>query len=357
MRTVSHASEDHYDLALDRDGIPASPLVVLDLDELAASDQRQLSALTTAVVASPSLSVGFTRGRPAGALRPLLEALTCSLVPPEGEGDVPASLVVVPDVQRGLSELEEAVQRRPQAAVALGLLLRQTDQLTPTAGFAAEAAVYSVLLGGREFESWLARRGEPRAPMARRTPGVRVERERERLSIVLDRPERHNALDAAMRAELFESLLVARLDAGISHVRLSGSGASFCSGGDLDEFGLARDHVAAFLVRVERAPWRLLDEIRDRVHAHVHGATLGAGLELAAFAGHLTAAPGTVFGLPEVAMGLVPGAGGTVSITRRIGRWRAAWMMLTGARVDSTAALRWGLIDALDAPADQSASA
>jgi enoyl-CoA hydratase/carnithine racemase len=338
------------DLALDRDGIPRSPLAALDLDQLAASDQQELGALTAAVAASPRLSVGFARGPPAGRLVPLLEALTCSLVPEQVGDDVPASLVAVPDVPRALSELEQAVQRCPQAAVALGLLLRQTDQLTAPAGFAAEAAVYSVLLGGREFKRWLARRGEPRAPMARSAPAVQVKRERARLEVVLDRPERRNALDAAMRTELFEALLIACLDAGIAQVSLSGTGPSFCSGGDLDEFGSATDYVAAYLVRVQHSPWRLLEEIRDRVHAHIHGATVGAGVELAAFAGRLTATPEAVLSLPEVAMGLVPGAGGTVSVTRRIGRWRAAWMMLTGARIDLATALRWGLVDALQAP-------
>lgn len=68
---------------------------------------------------------------------------------------------------------------------------------------------------------------------------------------------------------------------------------------------------------------------------------------MAAFAGTVIAAPGTFFRFPEVRMGLVPGAGGTVSVPRRIGRWRAAWLMLTGERLSAEAALRWGLVDRL----------
>jgi enoyl-CoA hydratase/carnithine racemase len=75
---------------------------------------------------------------------------------------------------------------------------------------------------------------------------------------------------------------------------------------------------------------------------------VGAGVEMAAFAGRLVAAPEVFFHLPEVEMGLVPGAGGTVSVPRRIGRWRAAWMTLTGARVDAATALEWGLVDEID---------
>jgi enoyl-CoA hydratase/carnithine racemase len=123
---------------------------------------------------------------------------------------------------------------------------------------------------------------------------------------------------------------------------------SFGCGGDLDEFGMATDLAAAFVVRLDRGPWRLLHRLRERTHAHLHGACIGADLEMAAFAGSVTAAADTRLQLPEVSMGLVPGAGGTVSVVRRIGRWRAAWMMITGAQVPVATALRWGLIDAVE---------
>jgi enoyl-CoA hydratase/carnithine racemase len=76
-----------------------------------------------------------------------------------------------------------------------------------------------------------------------------------------------------------------------------------------------------------------------------HGACVGAGTEMAAFAGRVAAAPDAFFALPEVRMGLVPGAGGSVSVPRRIGRWRSAWLMLTGDRLPAATALRWGLVD------------
>jgi enoyl-CoA hydratase/carnithine racemase len=79
----------------------------------------------------------------------------------------------------------------------------------------------------------------------------------------------------------------------------------------------------------------------------VQGACIGAGIELSAFAATITAAKGTFFRLPEVAMGLIPGAGGCVSIPRRIGRQRAAFMALSGRDVDTEQALEWGLIDAI----------
>jgi enoyl-CoA hydratase/carnithine racemase len=67
-----------------------------------------------------------------------------------------------------------------------------------------------------------------------------------------------------------------------------------------------------------------------------------------AAAARVTARPGTTFRLPEVGMGLIPGAGGTATIPRRIGRHRAAWMALSGREIDLETALAWGLVDAVD---------
>lgn len=78
-------------------------------------------------------------------------------------------------------------------------------------------------------------------------------------------------------------------------------------------------------------------------------------MELAAFAGRVTAAPDARFCLPEVSMGLVPGAGGTVSVPRRIGRRRAALLALTGQTLDAPTALDWGLIDEIRATGTASA--
>jgi enoyl-CoA hydratase/carnithine racemase len=69
-------------------------------------------------------------------------------------------------------------------------------------------------------------------------------------------------------------------------------------------------------------------------------------LEMAAFCGWIEAQDDSVFGLPELGLGLIPGAGGTVSVTRRIGRWRTAYLVLSGRVIDADTALAWGLVDA-----------
>ena len=94
-----------------------------------------------------------------------------------------------------------------------------------------------------------------------------------------------------------------------------------------------------------RSPARLAHLIADQLHVHLHGACMGAGIEVPALAHHVIAAPDTVIALPELGLGLVPGAGGTASIPRRIGRQRTAALALSGARIDAATALAWGLVD------------
>jgi enoyl-CoA hydratase/carnithine racemase len=77
----------------------------------------------------------------------------------------------------------------------------------------------------------------------------------------------------------------------------------------------------------------------------LHGACLGAGIELAAFAGHVVAAEDASIGLPEGGLGLIPGAGGTVSLRLRIGARRTLDMIVSGSRLDGSTALKWGLVD------------
>lgn len=335
------------DVELDTTGSPASPVRVIDLDEWADADPREVATEAARCAGSLQVTIGCASARPAPALAPLTDALTLTLVPTPA-GPVPVSCVPVADVEEALALLAAAVTERPRSALALGQLLRQTPGLPTLPALAAEAATYSMLLGGPEFASWLNGRGAPRAGQASDAPLVLIERDDDRLRLTLDRPGRRNALGAALREELVDALELAVLDDTITRVELSAAGPSFCSGGDLDEFGSASDLVAAYLVRLERAPWRLIDQIADRVEVRVHGAAVGAGVEMAAFAGRVRCTPDAFFCLPELGMGLVPGAGGSVSVPRRIGRWRTAWMVLSGVRVDAGTAYDWGLVDEIE---------
>lgn len=170
-----------------------------------------------------------------------------------------------------------------------------------------------------------------------------------RIDVVLSRPEVHNAYDRAMRDGLVDALAVAAGDPDVAEVHLFGEGRSFCSGGDLDEFGTRPDPATAHLVRLTRSAARLMHELSARIVVHLHGACMGSGIELPAFAGRVLAARDTRIALPELEIGLIPGAGGTVSLPRRIGRHRTAWLALSGAPIDTGTAVAWGLVDGLEA--------
>jgi enoyl-CoA hydratase/carnithine racemase len=232
-------------------------------------------------------------------------------------------------------------------------VLRSVDVDGPTlAGVVTESLAYSTLQSGAEFARWLAERGPAQVPQ---TPDpVLAHREGDTLHVKFNRPGRHNAFSTDARAALLEALDVALLDPSVESVVLSGAGPSFCSGGDLAEFGTFADPASAHLARTRHSPALALDALTTRLgsgcRAEVHGRALGSGLEMAAFCGRMHATPETRFGLPEMALGLIPGAGGTVSITRRIGRWRTAYLVLSGATIDAATALDWGLVDEVVAP-------
>ena len=240
-----------------------------------------------------------------------------------------------------------AARRTPLAAMALVQLLRLSAGRSVEEGLVAESLVYSTLQSGPEFAAWLVGRTSRPRSQPGSGPAVLVSRIGDRLDLALNRPERHNAFSAEMRDALVEALALAALDRSIREIVLTGRGPSFSSGGDLEEFGTHPDPATAHAIRSTRNPGRLLAACADRIRVEVHGICVGAGIELPAFAGRLVARADASFQLPEVGMGLVPGAGGTVSIPRRIGRQRTAYLALTGARIDAATALRWGLVDAV----------
>jgi enoyl-CoA hydratase/carnithine racemase len=328
-------------------GEPANPLVVLPLDRWRDAPVTVVRRAARLVAGALPVTAGVLAGPLVTGLEPLIEATTLTLAAADSgsEAIVPvADIPGAPDLDGAVARLRAAVGHSPRAAIACGQLLRQTAGLGTEAGLAAEAAAYSLLLGGPEFARWLTARGAPRRRQPPASP-VLVSRDGGRLSIVLNDPARRNAFSAGLREALLDAVGVAEADDSVSSVELRGAGPAFCSGGDLDEFGTAKDLVAAYLVRLSRAPWRVIDRIAPKVTVVAHGACVGAGTELAAYAGKVVAAPDAFFELPEVRMGLVPGAGGSVSVPRRIGRWRAAWLMLTGDRLPAATALRWGLAD------------
>jgi hypothetical protein len=254
--------------------------------------------------------------------------------------------VVVGD-EAALAPLAAAIERNPLASLALVQLLRGGAARSLHEGLVAESWVYATLQAGPEFRAWLAVRARPAPAPEPPGPAVRIDRVGDRLELTLDRPERRNAFSARMRDALCEALLVALADTSVAEIVLRGEGRAFCSGGDLDEFGTLPDPATAHAIRSTRNPARLLAACAGRVRSEIHGACVGAGIELPAFTRRVVAARDTFVQLPELSMGLVPGAGGSVSLPRRIGRQRTAWLALSGARIDAETAHGWGLVDEL----------
>jgi len=252
----------------------------------------------------------------------------------------------VGDPGAALAELGRAVAAAPRAATVLAGLLRWSGALAVPEALDAESFAYSTLLGGEEFAAWLARRG-PRTPLTEVVEPVLLDRDAATLRITLNLPQRRNAYGRHLRDALVEALDVALLDPSVEHVVLDGAGPVFCAGGDLAEFGTTPDPVLAHLVRTRGGAARPLHALRDRLEVRLHGRCVGAGIELPAFAGRVVAAPDASFCLPELGMGLIPGAGGTVSLPRRIGRHRTLYLALSGTELDADTARRWGLVDEL----------
>ena len=150
-----------------------------------------------------------------------------------------------------------------------------------------------------------------------------------------------------MRDALVEALELALTDTSITQVTLRGEGSCFSAGGDLAEFGTVPDAATAHAVRSARSVAVLLARCASQLTAYVHGAAVGAGAEMAAFAARVEASADAFFQLPELRYGLIPGCGGCVSIPRRIGRLRTAYLALSGHRLDAGTARSWGLVDAV----------
>lgn len=252
--------------------------------------------------------------------------------------------LVVTDEEE-LALVLETSERTPLAAMSLVQLLRHSEKLSIHQGLIAESLVYSTLQAGPEFAAWREQHHKRNERVANAEPAVLIQRSGPQLELTLNRPEKHNAYSAEMRDGLVEGLQLAQNDPSIETVVISGAGSSFCAGGDLDEFGTLPDPATAHAVRSTRNAARPLAAVAERVKVKLHGACIGAGIELPAFAGEVTASEDAFFQLPEILMGLIPGAGGTVSIPRRIGRQRTALLALTGARLSPEQALDWGLID------------
>lgn len=152
-----------------------------------------------------------------------------------------------------------------------------------------------------------------------------------------------NALSASVRDGIHAAMEAAIADPEIDSVVLRCEGTTFIAGADITEFG--KPPAGTRLDEVQR----ILEESPKPVVAAIHGTALGGGLEVALVCHYRIAVPSARLGLPEVNLGLLPGAGGTQRLPRIVGPEVALEMMTTGAHVKANAALASGLLDELAA--------
>jgi enoyl-CoA hydratase/carnithine racemase len=320
-----------------------SPDRVQDVRWLASSDLERPTPMVFDGDAESWLRAAL---RPAAAAHMLQSpsatlALVRGAAPPEAASLLAAFDLVATGadsvIEERLAQWVEAFERRPQASSITASVARLAG-----GSLLSESLAYSTLQSGSEFAEWLAalprREAEPPGDRIRVDPGDRF------AEIVLTRAARHNAFDSVMREQLCDVLDALESD-GFHAIALRGEGPSFCSGGDLAEFGRFRDPASSHLVRTGRSVAARFLALGDRIAVAVHGATIGAGIELAAFAARVVAGDDVRISLPEVGFGLLPGSGGTVSIPRRIGRQAFLDLALTGRTINAFEALAMGLVD------------
>jgi len=306
-------------------------LLVVDVDGPLPPSEPSLRPFVTVAVAPDAADAAGAAGAAAAGLE-AFDLVLSDAVP--GVADVSS-----------LDLITAAVGAHPQAALVAAQVMRSSVELDIASALVSESAAYSMLQAGSEFGAWLATRPASDRRGEQESQPVVVTRVDGELRIVLNRPAVHNAYNRAMRDGLVEALQLAAADSSLQQVVLAGAGRSFCSGGDLTEFGTTPDPVTAHVVRSTRsAPW-WASRVATKLRAELHGASIGAGIELAAWAADVVASEDTYVALPEVGLGLIPGAGGTVSLPRRIGRQRSVYLAVTGARLDASAALAWGVVD------------
>jgi enoyl-CoA hydratase len=163
--------------------------------------------------------------------------------------------------------------------------------------------------------------------------------------ITINRPEKRNALNAAVRRELVEVLDAWRDDKAVRVVVITGAGdKAFIAGADIGEFA-ERTPIEQ---RAAMQGRRVFDEIADYAKptiAMVNGFALGGGCEVAVACDLRVAARSARFGQPEIKLGLLPGGGGTQRLPRLVGPGRAMRLVLTGELISADEAERIGLVD------------
>ena len=164
-------------------------------------------------------------------------------------------------------------------------------------------------------------------------------------TVTVNRPDKLNALNNRVIAELGEMIDSLRADRDVSGIILTGAGRAFVAGADISELEQVAGDSAEALAKRGQSVFRRFETSPKPTIAAVNGFALGGGCELAMACHVRIASENAKFGQPEVKLGLIPGYGGTQRLPRLVGKGRALQLLLTGEMIDAQEALRISLVN------------
>jgi len=180
-------------------------------------------------------------------------------------------------------------------------------------------------------------------------PLVKIERDEDVATVVIDRPERRNALGSAAARSVADAINEASLTARV--IILTGAGEAFCAGGDLEELerwsDLDEQEIGGVLYESFQGMVRAIRASTAVVIAAVNGAAVGAGMDLALACDLRIASEDARFGQVWVRLGVIPGTGGAWLTQMHAGPTKASELLLTGRLIDAEEALGCGLVNAV----------
>ncbi len=176
--------------------------------------------------------------------------------------------------------------------------------------------------------------------------------------LTLNRPEKLNALNAAVLGELEAALTTLESDPSVQVLLVTGAGEkAFVAGADIGELSACDARAGMAMARRGQTLFARLEAARFATLAVVNGFALGGGLELALACDLRLGSTQAVLGLPEVTLGIIPGYAGTQRLARLIGKGRALELVMTGDKIKADEAHRIGLLNHVVEPADLMAKA
>ncbi len=304
--------------------LQSPPALLLDLRQSDQLNNTESTTLIEAIGKTPCPTIGIGISNKNSPLSGAVD-LTCA------------------DLEQAQPLLDN-IHQKPIAAMTLCQVLRITENMPLEQALTVESLAFSALQASEEHRCWQATH-VPKPTESDSGPPVLLDREGDVLEAILNRPTRRNSFSVEIRDSLVETFQMVCMDESIKKVILKGAGKCFSVGGELDEFGHVPNSAAGHMIRSIQFPARWLSRCADRVEVEVQSACIGAGIELPSFAGKIHAKANAYFQLPELSMGVIPGAGGCIGIPRRIGRQRTAYMAISGKKIKAAQALEWGLID------------